>query len=173
MTMFKKVAQFIDYVIERVSFLFLVFSGAMIVLMAWLTTYGVTRRYFFRNPEPYSYELATIFLLACTILTIAYTQKLGRNIRVDFVANHLPERVQAILFNIVGPVIGLFFCAIFTWKSWGFAMYALKTEMASMSLWGEPLFPVTLIVPIGAGLLSLVLIAQICRWLTSIKKAGS
>ena len=121
--MIKRVIQVLDHLIERASNIALLISGTLIVMMAFLSTYGVTRRYALHDPEPYSYEISTIFLLACVVFAVAGVQRLGRNLRVDFVANHLSENVQYILLNIVGPILALFYVVILTWQSWGDTWY--------------------------------------------------
>ena len=92
--LFKRSMQTLDRIIERTSHIALLFSGLLILIMSWLSTYGVGRRYLLRNPEPYSYELSTIFLVACVILAIAGVHLLGRQLRVDFIANRFPQGVQ-------------------------------------------------------------------------------
>jgi TRAP-type mannitol/chloroaromatic compound transport system permease small subunit len=113
----------------------------------------VARRYILDIPEPYSYEISVMCLLACAVLGIAHIQTLGRNLRVDFVASRLPQGVQSILLNIVGPILALFYVVILTWKSWKAALYSLQIGELSMSAWRVPLFPIKFVVSIGAALL--------------------
>ena len=63
--------QIMDRILERVSDLGLVISGILILVMSLLSTYGVGRRYLLHSPEPYSYELSTILLVACVVLAVA------------------------------------------------------------------------------------------------------
>ena len=165
--MVKRVIQILDRIIERASNIALLVSGILILVMAWLSTYGVTRRYALNDPEPYSYEISTIFLLACVVLAIAGVQVLGRQLRVDFVANRFPEGVQDILLNVVVPVLALFYVVILTWQSWDTAWYSLQIGETSQSAWEEPLWPTKMTVPVGAGLLCLVLLAQLSRGVAS------
>lgn len=166
--MVKRVIQILDRAIERAGYIALLISGILIMVMAWLSTYGVTRRYALNDPEPYSYQISTIFLVACVVLAIAGVQRLGRNLRVDFVASRLPEGVQDILFNIVGPMLALFYVVILTWQGWDTAWYSLQIGETSQSAWEEPLWPTKIVVPIGAGLLCLVLLAQLSRGVASL-----
>lgn len=152
-----------DRAIERAGYFALLVSGVLILIMAWLSTYGVARRYALNDPEPYSYEISTIFLVACVVLAIAGVQRLGRNLRVDFVSNRFPEGTQDILLNIVGPVLALFYVVLLTWQSWDNAWYSLQIGETSQSAWEEPLWPTKIAVPVGAGLLCLVLLAQLSR----------
>ncbi len=152
-----------EKVIERVSNAFTVLSGVLIVLMAFLASYGVIRRYLFESPEPYSYELSMMFLLWTFVLALAYLEKLDSHLRVDFFVVLLPKRIRDFFLNIIGPLAGLVFCAVLTWEGWTVAMYSLETGEKSMSIWAVPLFPVKIVVPIGYGLLCVVLLLKIVQ----------
>jgi TRAP-type mannitol/chloroaromatic compound transport system permease small subunit len=160
--------QTLDHIVERASYIALLFSGILILIMAWLSTYGVARRYLLKNPEPYSYELSTMFLVACVLLAVAGVQRYGRNLRVDFISNRFPAGVQAALLDIFVPLLALFYVGIMTWQSWDAAWYSLKIGEVSQSAWREPWWPVKMAVPVGAGLLCLVLLAQLVRGVISL-----
>lgn len=174
--MFKKLIITLDHVIERAGYIALLFSGILIFIMAWLSTYGVTRRYALNIPEAYSYELSTIFLVACVMFAIAGVQRLGRQIRVDFISIRLSEGMQNILLNIIAPILALFYVILVTWQSWDAAWYSMKIHEISQSAWREPWWPTKMTVPVGAGLLCLVLIAQLFHGVTAlvrrIRKTG-
>ena len=165
--------QNLDRIIERASNIGLLISGILITLMAFLSTYGVTRRYALQDPEPYSYEISTIFLLVCVVFAIAGVQRLGRNLRVDFVANQLSKNIQYILLNILAPVLALFYVVILTWQSWGDAWYSMQIWETSQSAWEEPLWPTKMAVPVGAGLLCFVLLAQLTRGIASLVQGSN
>jgi TRAP-type mannitol/chloroaromatic compound transport system permease small subunit len=150
-----------DYIIDRLSRFFLVLSGILTLLMVFTATYGVFRRYAFNSPEPYSYELSTMFLLWSFVLAIACVERYNRHIRVDFISSRVPKIVEHIIIYILGPLAGLFVSGIFTWKGFNVAMFSLKIGEVSASTWAVPLFPIKIIVPIGYGMLFLVLIAKL------------
>jgi TRAP-type mannitol/chloroaromatic compound transport system permease small subunit len=53
-------------------------------------------------------------------------------------------------------------------------MYSLKINEKSMSVWGEPLFPVKILIPICYGLLVLVILNKFYRNISSyLSKGGS
>ena len=87
--MFKRVLQTLDTVTERVSYIFIYISGFLAVVMACLATFGVIKRYVLNDPEPYTYEISTIFLLVGVIFAIPYVQQVRRNLMVDVIANNL------------------------------------------------------------------------------------
>jgi TRAP-type C4-dicarboxylate transport system permease small subunit len=166
--LFKRLMQTLDHIIERTSYIALFFSGMLILIMSWLSTYGVGRRYLLHNPEPYSYELSTIFLVACVILAVAGVQVLRRQLRVDFVTNRFSQDVQDILSDILVPILALFYVVIITWQGWDAAWYSLKIGEISQSAWREPWWPTKMAVPVGSGLLCLVLLAQLVHGINSL-----
>jgi TRAP-type C4-dicarboxylate transport system permease small subunit len=159
----------IDRILERISNFFAVLSGVQVLIMAFTATYGVIRRYVFKSPEPYSYELSTMFLLWTFVLALAYLEKLDGHLRVDFFVVLLPEKIRLFLLNVTGPLFGLIFCSVLTWEGWRAAMYSLEIGEKSMSVWAVPLFPVKIIIPAGYGLLCIVLVLKIIRGFISLR----
>jgi TRAP-type mannitol/chloroaromatic compound transport system permease small subunit len=166
----RKLLQIVEHIIEQVGELGLVISGILTLVMALLSTYGVGRRYLLNNPEPYSYELSTMFLVACIVFAVAGLQRHGRHLRVDFISNYFPPSVQSVLLNIITPIFALFYVVIITWQSCENALYSMKIKEMSQSSWQEPLFPIKLFVPIGMALLCLVLIAQLSHGIASLTR---
>lgn len=168
--MFQEALNKIDHVLERLSKFFAVLSGILVLLMAFTASYGVIRRYLFKSPEPYSYELSTMFLLWTFVLALAYLEKLDGHLRVDFFVVLLPKKLRLFLLNVVGPLFGLAFCSVLTWEGWKVAMYSLEINEKSMSVWAVPLFPVKIVIPVGYGLLCIVLVLKIIRGFLDLGK---
>lgn len=158
--------------LDRVVRFLWYFAGALITLMAFVTGYGVFTRYVLRNPDPYTYEIDSILMVACVVFAIAHTQKLGRHLRIDLLDRSLPEKLRAILLNVIGPLVGLIFCVVLTWKTWETAWSALQTWEVTRSTWVIPTFPIRMIIPFGFGFLCLVLLAQILRHVASPKSTS-
>jgi TRAP-type C4-dicarboxylate transport system permease small subunit len=163
-----RIFQFLGSLLDRITRLSWLFTGALIVLMAFVTVYGVVMRYIFKNPDPYAYEISYICMLACVVFSIAHTQRLGRHLRIDILDRYLSETVRGIILNIVGPIVGLIFCIPLVWKTWEQAWFALQSGQTTGTT-GIPTFPMMVAIPVGVGLLCLVLIAQILRYLASLR----
>jgi TRAP-type C4-dicarboxylate transport system permease small subunit len=166
----KQILERLERGMDSVLELCLGFAGSLIVLMAFLATYGVVRRYFLRSPEAYSYEISLIFWIISFILAAAAVERQNRHLRMDIVSIHLPQNVQNILLNIVGPIAGLIFCVILTWKGGVDAWRTFQLGTISMSRLAEPLYPVKFILTFGYGMLCLVLIARLSHGIASLKK---
>ena len=167
--MSNRVMQKLDHVIGRASYLLMIFSGILILLMGWDITLGVVIRRAFRAPEPYTYELSAILLLFCGILAIAGVERLDRHVRNDLICSRFPEGMRIVLLNMVFPFLALLFVAVLTWKSIGNASYALQIGQVSQSPWAVPLAPIKFMIPVGYFLLCLVLMAKFYQGLALLR----
>jgi TRAP-type C4-dicarboxylate transport system permease small subunit len=168
-----KTGQFLGHLLDRITNGFLVAAGAMIFIMAVVTTYGVIRRYLFHSPDNNAYLFTCILMLGCAIFALAHIQRLGKNITVDYLSQRLPRRVRGFVINVVGPVLGLVFCVPLVWKSWENAWFAMETGQRTITILRIPTFPMQMAIPVCAGLLCLVLIAQMLRYFFSLRSRES
>ena len=167
-----KAKQKLDVWIERVNQGFVVFAGSLIVIMAFLSTYGSIRRYAFNSPEPISYEFSKMFLLLSFVLAIAAVERQNRFLRCDLLLERFPENVRNIVSNIISPIFGITFFGIITWISFGDALRALEIGQHSLSTWPVPLFPVKLLIPIGYGFLCFILLIRLVLGLLHLKTSS-
>jgi TRAP-type C4-dicarboxylate transport system permease small subunit len=172
--MYRKMVKAFDSYVGKTSHVFVVIAAIQLVLMVFITTYGVVMRYFFRRPEPISYEICTIFLLWTFILGISAVERLDEHICADIFIQYAPASLRNFLKNLLAPFLGLLFSIILTWQGWRVAMYSLKINEKSMSVWAEPLFPVKILIPICYGLLVLILLNKFYHNIASyLSKGGS
>lgn len=169
--MFGKVMQKLDHWIGRATQALILFSGIIILLMAWAETYAVVKRHLFK-PDPLAYELSTVILLFGGVLAVAGVEWLDRHVRNDLVASRFPPLVTHILINTLFPFLALVFCGILTWKSLDNAIYALQIGQVSQSTWRLPLAPIKLVIPAGYTLLCLVLLSKIIKGIVLLKNHG-
>ena len=168
-----KTGQFLGRLLDRITNGCLVAAGTMVFLMAVITTYGVIRRYVFHSPDNNAYLFTSILMLGCAIFAIAHIQRLGKNITVDYLSQRLPQRVRGFIVNVIGPLLGLVFCVPLVWKSWENAWFAMETGQRTLTMLRIPTFPMQMAVPVCAGLLCLVLIAQMLRYFFSLRSRES
>jgi TRAP-type C4-dicarboxylate transport system permease small subunit len=159
--------------IEYASQAFVVIAGSLVVLMAFAATYGAIRRYAFNSPEPISYEFSCIFLLIGFVLAVPALEIQGRFIRCDILIGLFPKDARDIIGGIISPIAGLAFFGVVTWVSWGDAWHALQIGQVSQSAWPVPLFPIKLSIPIGYGLLCLILVGRLYQGIVSLKETNN
>jgi TRAP-type mannitol/chloroaromatic compound transport system permease small subunit len=166
--LFMRVIRKIDDGIGRISQWLMLGSGILILLMAWIESYGVVKRYIFHNPDPAAYELSTMFLLFCGVLAVAGVERLDRHVRNDLIASRFPERFKIIVIQTIFPLMALIFCVVLTWKSVDNALYALDIGQTTKTSWALPLAPIKFVIPFGYTLLCLVLVSKLCRGINNI-----
>lgn len=165
--MFLKTIHALDSLIQKLTRVFVVIAGTLTLLMIVTTVYGVVARYFFRRPEPVSYELGTIFLLWGFLFAVSSVEQLNQHIRAEIFIQFAPESVRRFLHSLIGPFLALFYCIVLTWKGWDVAIYSLSVGERSLSIWREPIGPIKIVIPICYGLLTLVVFSNLCRGLVS------
>jgi TRAP-type C4-dicarboxylate transport system permease small subunit len=141
---------------SRVSFY--VGSGLLFVIM-FLVTIDVVGRFFFSSPLLGSLEITQFLLAGAVLLGLAYTQDLRGNVDLELFYNCFSKRVQR-FSDILAYVIGIGLFTIVTWEGWNNALDGWEKNLASDVL-RIPAWPFLLFVPVGAGLLVLVLFCQL------------
>ena len=171
-TEIKKAGRRFYAILDRITYVLLISCGFLVLLMAFVYTYGSIRRYVFTSPDAFSYVGVAILMLLVGIVPLAGVQMLRQHISVDFMSGRLPKKVREIIVYIVGPLMGLVFGSALVYTSWNEAMYALHTRQHTIAVASILTFPFKILVPIFAGLLCLVLITQIVGYLASFKGDG-
>ncbi len=159
--MLKKALLTADGVLERIALYAIHIAGYITLIMALVTTYGVVMRYAFNSPEHFTYEIAIFCLISSVCLSLAYIQQQARNIRVDFVSNYFPPKMQAILLGVIVPLIALGYLVPLVMTSLEDSLYAISISQRTYSAWGPLVGPFKLFIPVGASLLCLVLVSQL------------
>jgi TRAP-type C4-dicarboxylate transport system permease small subunit len=161
--MFSRIGSALDKSLEMISKGALLLSGLLLMAMGFNVTYGVIKRYVFVDPSIVAIELVKILMIPALVLAVSYVQRNGRHLRVDFLSNRFPDKVQYVISEIAVPLMGLFVMYVMVWKGWVAAAYSMQINETSYSAWSEPLYPVKIAIPVGYGLLFLVMVGQIVR----------
>ena len=165
--MFGKALHILDFIVQKLTKIFLIIAGSLTLFMIFTTVYGVGARYLFRRPEPISYELSTIFLLWGFLFAVSTVEKDDDHIRAEIFIQFAPENVRRFLYSFVSPFLALFYGIVLTWKGWTVALYSISINEKSMSVWGEPLGPVKIVIPICYALLTLAIFNNLLRGIVS------
>ena len=162
----------LHWFIGQANYYLSLFSGILLVLLCVSTSYGVFRRYALNSPEPYSYEIGCMFLLASFVLAVSAVEWRDRFIKVDLLLTYLPKTIQTLLTNFISPICGLILIIVLVWQGGIDAVHSYEIGQTSMSVWREPLYPIKFLIPAGYSLLGLTLIAKLfygVTWFT-VKK---
>ena len=132
-------------------------AGVAVLTMATLVTSGVFMRYLLNAPSKWIDEITTYLMVVLISLGLAYTQREGGHIRVDFLFNRLSKTARGwvdlitLVLFFVYAVILLYFTSTNCILSW-------KLGTTSMTIMQFPVAPWQTFIPLGLAILALLLI---------------
>lgn len=155
---FLKVLDFIDAMNDWVGKI--LWFGIVIITLLVLSE--VIRRYFFNAPTVWGNELTQLVFAVYVVLSGGYVLRWGGHVNVDILYNRFSERTRAIV-DIFTFFIFFLFCGMMVVYGGSLAWESISIWERSNSAWGPPLYPVKMMIPLGALLLLLQGTAKLIR----------
>lgn len=144
--------------LEGASNLAAIVAGAALILMMLHVNLDVAMRYIFSAPFSNTVEIvSSYYIVAIVFLPLALVEILNAHIVVEILSQHLPKRAAEILISIVGLVSATYFAA-FTWRSLEDALQKYAVGEIALGNSQITIWPTRFYLPIGCGLLVLVLL---------------
>lgn len=109
-------------------------------------------RYVLNKPTIWVHELSLYVFGAMWVLAGGYALKYKAMVNMDLFYGRLSVKRKA-LVDLATFIITLIFCAVLIWKSGDSAWTSVKWQETSDTIWHVPLYPVRLLIPLGAVLL--------------------
>lgn len=158
--------RFVDRLSLRVGH---AFSWCIVVLTLGIS-YEVFVRYALRAPTSWAFDVGYMMYGALFFMAGAYTLSRGGHVRADILYRLWPARGQAWL-DLVLYVI-FFFPGIIALIVAGYGQAAQALRFGEVSVYSPaniPVYPLRALVPLGAALLALQGLAEICRCIRCIQ----
>lgn len=124
--------------------------------------WGVVLRYVFDSPQIWVDEMGLFLFGGYVILGGGYTFLHGEHVNTDILYRRFSQRGKAILDLVTFPLF-FSFCAILFWKGMKMAIGAVIIAEKSWSVWGPPVWPIKIAVPVGAFLILLQGVSKLIR----------
>ena len=129
--------------------------GALaLAAMAAVLGCGIVSRYIFGKPIPGVYDIVQLLLIWVVFLSLSFTQKEERHIRVEIVMRTLSERPKA-WFDIAATTIGAVLCLIMSWQSAKMAYASVINGEYWPGLLRVPIYPSKIVLFLGLAILSI------------------
>ena len=146
------------------------FAWSVVILIAG-TCYEVFMRYALNDPTSWAFDFSYICYGALFYMAGAYTLSRGAHVRCDIFYRLLPARRQAAL-DLVLYVL-FFFPGIFALVTSGWidgveSMMIRESSVSSPA--GVPIWPMKMLVPLGAVLLALQGVAEMLRCVVCLRE---
>ena len=133
-----------------------------ILLMFLLVLSEVVRRYFFNAPTVWGTELTQLTFGVYVILSGGHILRWGGHVNVDILYGHFSSKVKNII-DIITFLLFFLFCGMMVLYGGSLAWESISIWEHSNSAWGPPIYPVKLMIPVGALLLLLQGFAKLIR----------
>lgn len=133
--------------------------------------FEVLMRYLLRRSQLWSPETSEFLFAAIFVMGSAYTFIHGGFVRMDAIFGRLSPGAQIIL-DLVTSVLAFIFVGVLLWKGWLMSWDSLMMFERSQTAWSPPIYPVKLMIPLGAVLLLLELVVKFIRDLSKAIKGN-
>ncbi len=152
---FPPVVERLEQWVERASDATAFISVLSLLLLTGVVTFAVVMRYVFNAALTWSDEISSFCMVAIVFLALGHTLAKGGHIRVDFVANMLPPRIQRAL-ALVGAVVGLIYATLLVWASWSrISIFYVRSTVSVSDLYIPLYLPA---IPLLVGSITLFLL---------------
>ena len=144
------------------------------VALLLIVTYEVVARYVFNNPPIWAEEICCYLFIFMVLMPLGGVLKGDHNIALDLlIRNVSPGR--RLWLEIMNSLVGLLFCIILTWYGAKYTFFQYRFNFRASTLLATPLWIPYMIIPIGAGLVSLQYLVKISKYISSLssRKPGN
>lgn len=142
-----------------------------IPFLSIIVTYEVVARYGFGRPTIWVHEMSDMFFGTFIIIGGAYTFYHGGHVNMDVIYGRLSPRTKAVL-DLITSFFTFSFLLILIWKGGQSAWKSLVTLERDSTMWAPLLYPIKLMLPLGAILLLLQVLAKFIRdFMTAIRRS--
>ena len=140
----------------------------LVLVMAALVFIEAFSRYVFGQPLGVADEFGGYILVAVSFLGAAYTWREKGHVRITALVSRLPAKVASPLRLVTLVLVAVTVLGL-CWASYNFIMTSFKFHRASDTWLHFPLQGPHMILPIGFGILLLVLLLDIGRAIRNIR----
>jgi TRAP-type mannitol/chloroaromatic compound transport system permease small subunit len=136
-------------------------SWVVLIIIA-VTVYEVVMRYAFNAPTQWVFEFDYLVHGVYFMLLGAYTLAVRGHVNVDIIHQRLQPRTRALVDLLTAPLFYLFMTMMF-WMGGKFALNAVAMKETLSSAWAPPIYPIKLVIPLGAAMMLLQGTAKLIR----------
>jgi TRAP-type C4-dicarboxylate transport system permease small subunit len=157
--------------LSKVNLFLITLGTSFLVTGMFLNTANIGGRYLFRAPIRSTYELTGLFMVLMICLGWPRTTEVRGHVSVDILTSRLPHSVRRVL-ELVMLLFGLFSFILMTWSSILTAGQFSRANNCT-DLLRIPYAPVSLLMALGAFLVSVILFFQFVHGVAEFSKRGN
>jgi len=136
--------------------------GYLVPLLACVILFEVSMRYFFKVSQSWSFEMSQFLFGILFVLGGGYTLYHKAHVNVDVIYHKLSPK-NKIIIEIITSIFIFIFVGVLIWKGWDLAWRSFQMGETTVSGWAPPIWPIKMLIPIGALLVLLQALSNIIR----------
>lgn len=134
----------------------------LIAALIGVVVFEVVMRYGLNSPTEWGYETTYFIFGAYVVLGGGYTLLHKAHVSVDVLYSRFSPRTQAIV-DLITALPFFFFVVVLLWMGGDYAWHAVEVKQTSGTPWNPIIWPVKMVIPLGALLLLLQGAAKFAR----------
>jgi TRAP-type C4-dicarboxylate transport system permease small subunit len=153
---------------DAVDNVMMFFGATMLFALMFVIVSDVALRYLFNSPIFWAYEVVSSYLMpGLFFFAVSHTLKAHAHVSVDIVHSHIGRRMRYV-FETIATLVSMPVFAICTWISARNTMLDFTTGAESTSGLAVPTWTISIMLPIGFGLITLRLILNAIGYLGTL-----
>jgi TRAP-type mannitol/chloroaromatic compound transport system permease small subunit len=156
----KRFLRMIDRINERTGRL----VSYLIIILVAVILYEICARYLFNRPTIWANEISQMIYGAYVILLGGYVLRQEGHVNVEILYGRFSPRKRAVI-DLFTWLLFFFFCGLLLVKGWDMAWDSFKVRETKPTTFGPPLYPIKMMIPLGALLILLQGLAKFVRTL--------
>jgi TRAP-type mannitol/chloroaromatic compound transport system permease small subunit len=141
----------------------------LILILVVVVLYEICARYLFNRPTIWAQEISQMIYGAYVILLGGYVLRRGGHVNVEILYGKFSPRTRAII-DLFTWLLFFFFCGLLLIKGWEMAWDSFKVRETEPTTFAPPVYPIKMMIPLGA---LLILLQGLARFLRSLALAIS
>jgi TRAP-type mannitol/chloroaromatic compound transport system permease small subunit len=136
--------------------------GYLVPILACVILFEVCMRYFFKVSQSWTFEMSQFLFGILFILGGGYTLYHKEHVNVDVIYHRLSLKNKTII-EIITSIFIFIYLGVLIWKGWDLAYRSYQIGERTVSGWAPAIWPIKLLIPIGAVLILFQAVANIIR----------
>ncbi|MGQ9695911.1 MAG: TRAP transporter small permease subunit [Thermodesulfobacteriota bacterium] len=126
----------------------------LIIILVGVILYEICSRYLFNRPTIWAHEISLMIYGPYVILLGGFVLKRGGHVNVEILYGRFSPRRRAFI-DLFTWLLFFFFCGLILIKGWEMAWYSFKVRETEPTSFAPPVYPLKMMIPLGALLLFL------------------
>jgi TRAP-type mannitol/chloroaromatic compound transport system permease small subunit len=137
----------------------------LIIFLVVVVLFEIFVRYLFNSPTIWAHEIAQMIYGAYVILLGAYVLQRGGHVNVEILYGRFRPRTKAVI-DLFTWLLFFYFCGLLLWKGGDMAWDSFLVRETEPTSFAPPVYPIKMMIPLGALLILLQGLAKFIRDLT-------